>query len=213
MNRIQGSGLLLHLMGLATLLLVFLLALRPGLSMASLMRDTTTTAGLHPLAGVLSNLGVLLWCVATAVTGFSALVLRASGQKVLVRYFATGSMISAYLLVDDFFLVHEHLGSFLGIGWGEHLVYLVLGVAVFSYLFVFRWVIFGTRFMLLLMGLGFLGASVVVDMFQPWLLWMDSWRNLLEDGFKWMGIVGWCSYHWVTVQGVLLGIWQKRSGR
>jgi len=39
-----------------------------------------------------------------------------------------------------------------------------------------------------------LGCSVLTDMLQERLLWMGGWRNLLEDGFKWLGIVAWSGH-------------------
>lgn len=203
--------LLTSLPALGVLLLVLLLSMRPSLSVADLTRDMTTTAGLHPLAGLLSDLGVLLWCVATAVCAFAALSLRGIGTASMVRFFASGALLSAYLMVDDFFLIHEHMGSILGIGWGEHLVYAVLGVAVLAYLAVFQRIILAAHYPLLVMGLGCLGASVVVDMFQPWLLWMGGWRNLMEDGAKWLGIVGWCAFHVFTVKTTLLNVARVRN--
>ena len=101
--------------------------------------------------------------------------------------------LSSYLLFDDFFMFHEQLApQFLGLS--EHDIYMVLGVAVLSYLFSFRHVILQTNFFLLFLAVSFLSMSVATDTVSPWLWRLLDWEYLLEDGFKWLGIVTWVAY-------------------
>jgi hypothetical protein len=105
--------------------------------------------------------------------------------------------------MDDLFLVHEHAGSLLGISWGEHLIYAGLAISLGLYLILFRHFIAQTPSWVLFIGIGGLGASVIVDVFQPWLTDLGELRNILEDGLKWLGIVGWATYHWISVRSTL----------
>ena len=36
-------------------------------SMAAMTRDVTAIANIHPFSGILSNLGILLWCAAASI--------------------------------------------------------------------------------------------------------------------------------------------------
>jgi len=64
--------------------------------------------GVNPFLGFVSNLGVLVWCASAAVCLFSWAVLR---NRVDARIFASfvfyAGLLSALLLVDDFFELHE----------------------------------------------------------------------------------------------------------
>src|SRR5574344_2729314 len=56
---------------LSVLLAITAARLFLGVSMPNMTRDITAIANVHPLSGVLSNLGILLWCVAATVCGFA----------------------------------------------------------------------------------------------------------------------------------------------
>ena len=52
-----------------------------------------------------------------------------------------------------------------------------------------------TERLILLIALFFLGLSFSIDLFQYRIEpFMGQWRILLEDGFKFLGIVGWLGY-------------------
>src|SRR5690606_1287590 len=50
---------------------------------AQLTGDPVALAGMHPLSGVLSNLGIILWCVATSSCALAATIFRSIGTKKL----------------------------------------------------------------------------------------------------------------------------------
>lgn len=156
--------------------------------------DPTATARLHPLTGIISNLGILLWCAAASTCAFAAMALR-QNQHDSRRFLLSSAMLTAYLMLDDLFLFHEHLAPrYLGLD--ERFIYAALGTVVGLYLTTFIRVILRTNFIHLLLAVGFLGASVVVDaILEPWLWRIGQWEYFLEDGTKWLGIVSWCSYY------------------
>ena len=103
--------------------------------------------------------------------------------------------MTTYLLLDDLFLFHETLAS-MYLGVNEKIIFVVLGIAVFTYLAKYRRIILKTNYSNLLLALGFLSLSVVIDsILEPWLSQIGQWEFFLEDGFKWLGIVSWCSYY------------------
>ncbi|MBI4780345.1 MAG: hypothetical protein HY785_03375 [Oscillatoriophycideae cyanobacterium NC_groundwater_1537_Pr4_S-0.65um_50_18] len=158
-------------------------------------RDVTAIADIHPLSGILSNLGILLWCAATSICLFSALTLWRVKSKRIFWFLLSSALLSMYLLFDDFFLFHEVLiARYLGLS--EKIVYGVLGIAISSYLIVFRRVILRTDYVYLLLALGLLTSSVFIDAaLERWIWQLDQWMFLLEDGIKWLGIASWCSYY------------------
>ena len=165
--------------------------------MADITRDMAQIGGIHPLSGILSNLGIILWCATAATCLFSALVLR-SGPSDAYYFLLSSAGLSAALLIDDFFAVHDFLAErYLHID--EKVVIAALGVATVVLLVAFRpTIILKTHYRLLLLAPGFFAISVGADAFDDRLWRLGQWQYLLEDGAKWLGIAGWCSYYVVT---------------
>lgn len=162
------------------------------ISMGLITRDVTAIAEIHPLSGILSSLGMILWTVSGAITAFTAFFFR-SRNKVFRFLFFT-SFLSFFLLFDDFFLFHEVLAPYY-LGIGEPVVFLFIGISFIAYIVKFHQTILRTKFILLIMALGFLAGSMLLDMIlEPWLETIGHWIYIIEDGTKWLGIASWCSY-------------------
>jgi hypothetical protein len=170
-----------------------------------LTRDPTAIAKINPLTGILSNLGIILWCSASTVCFFAAIVIRNSESNNWFFFLFFSGLLSAYLLFDDFFQFHEILaGDHVGIS--EKFTYMALGIAVLIYLFIFRRNIWRTNFWFLLMSFIFLASSVAIDVFQSWLmLRVGHWQFFIEEGTKWLGISSWCSYYMQTSFQLVVG--------
>jgi len=180
--------------GLALLALVLAIAASAytGTPIAAFTRDPTTTLGGHPLTGVLSNLGVLTWFAAAAVSLFSAAVLRhRRTDKAVLLFILFSGMFTGLLAADDMFLLHE-MAEYKFPRFGEKAVYLAYGLMALMYVIGFRQAILASEYLLLLLAFVFLGLSVAVDMFQE--SWTSPWRIFYEDGFKLLGIANWSGY-------------------
>lgn len=163
-------------------------------SMASMTRDVTTLAELHPFTGILSTSGILVWSATFAICAFTALFLYKTKPRANFWFIACSALLTGYLLFDDCFLFHDYLAPYY-LGLHEWHVYLPLGLFVILNLITFRKVILKTNITFLLLAGIFLGASLFVDIFlEKILLSISDWEYYLEDGFKWLGIVCWCSY-------------------
>ena len=174
-------------------------------SIPRMTRDVAVIAHVHPLTGIISNLGILLWSATASICGFAAMTLRNVVPRSKFWFLACSALLSAYLLFDDFFLFHDDLASrFFGLN--EKVVVSALGIAVFGYGIAFRRVILQTEFGMFLLAIGFLTASVVIDeLFGSWLLGrVGHWKYLFEDGPKWLGIASWCSYYVHTCHQLLV---------
>lgn len=168
-------------------------------------QDATAIAGIHPLSGFLSSLGVLLWCVAASICFFAAWTLRNSKPRDMPWFLLFSALLSAYLLFDDLFQFHEDLASrYLGLN--EKVAVAALLIAISAYLIAFRRIILRTNFTVLLLALGFFATSVVIDT-------LLCSEYFFEDGAKWLGIASWCSYFAQTSHQFLVSAFnQPTSG-
>lgn len=161
----------------------------------TMTRDVTAVVDIHPLAGSLSSLGILVWCASASVCLFAAFSLFKTEHVKVSRFLLSAAGLSMYLMFDDLFQIHEWLvPKYLNIS--EDFVIAALAVAMLSHLIGFRKIILRTNYLLLLLALGMLGFAVVVDvLFQEWLHNSGDWGFLIEDGAKWLGIASWGGYH------------------
>lgn len=164
-----------------------------GIPVQDMTRDVADIGGIHPFAGFLSSLGILLWAASGAIWIFSALLLHAAGAHGQTSFAFGFGTVTWLLAVDDLFQLHESLGPAY-LGWNEGIGYALLGASVLALLAVHRSSIVASRYLPLLISFLCLGASVFVDVLEPWLWRTRSLAFLLEDGLKWLGIVGWSAY-------------------
>ena len=166
-------------------------------------RDIASQAHISPLSGVLSNLGIILWCVSASVCFFAATLLRQKQPRECFWFMLSAAFLTTYLLFDDLFMFHEALAGWY-LGLDQKFIYVAIGIAATVYLLRFRRIILRTRFDLLVLAFGFLAASVVIDVIRGVLaLDLGGWEHLFEDGTKWLGIAFWCSYHVITAYRLL----------
>ena len=185
------------------LIVVILLNQYFKISMYEIFRDPSQIAKISPFAGVMSNLGVLLWWSTASVCYFTVIFLNMFKQSEKFWFMFASALLSAYLTADDLFRIHDSVAWYLGLQ--EELSLMALGVVVLAYFIKFRCDILQSNFLILLLALGFLTASVIVDHFQDdvALSSLGEWRIFFEDGFKWLGIVFWCSYYTLTSYQIL----------
>ncbi len=183
---------------LLLLLILAFVAWRFQIEIPLMTRDTAAIAKLHPFAGALSVVGSIFWSAAVSVSLFSAVLVKQKQRHDIFRFLFCSALLSLYLLLDDTFQLHEEIaGRYLNID--EGVVFAVLGTAVAFYLLFFWRVIATTRWIFLLFALGFFAVSVAMDtILGPWLWRLRHWQYFFEDGFKWLGIASWCSYHVTT---------------
>lgn len=171
-------------------------------------RDVAVIGGVHPLAGFLSNLGILGWSASAAVWVFSAFVLRERGAHAQATFAFAFGLLSCFLTFDDLFQFHESLAPrYLGLG--ERTVYALLAAAILSSLVFFRKLLLSSRIGLLAVSFVLLGSSVSIDVLSPWIGRMGHWHYLLEDGLKWLGIAAWAAFCFSWCKEALLSV----SGR
>lgn len=181
----------------ALLLLLGLLAisLRSGTPLASFTRDPTALLQASPFLGLLSNLGVLLWCACAAVCCFTAALLRgAPRSRSPAPLLLCSGLFTAALLADDLFRIHDWFFPTVA-HLRQEAIY--AGYLAMALLFLARFRAAIRRAhagLLLALSLTAFGLSVGADVLPPA---AAPWHYLFEDGLKFLGIVGWFGY-WLT---------------
>ena len=170
-----------------------------GVDVGRLLHDPAAVAGMNPLIGLVSNLGVLLWAAAASICLFTAALTRRRGMHEAFAFTFCAGLLSAYLMLDDLFMFHENLVERY-IGMSEKALYLCLGIATLVFLIRFRFFILRTDFGYLLLALGFLAASVLVDTAADYAVPVFAEKfpmleDIAEDGSKWLGIAFWACYY------------------
>jgi len=179
---------------LAAVAVLLVSALQPWIDPRWLFMDPQTVGELrgdccHVYDGAVSTLGLMLWAGTAAIAAFAALTRLSVGRD--WRLEAHACAVSAALLLDDAFLLHEVALPKIGIP--QSLVIAALGVLALSYLMAWRGrLLRGGRTWLLVASLVLFAASIFVDqVFSS----ISSWMIVVEDGPKFIGIVCWFLFH------------------
>lgn len=141
--------------------------------------------------GLFSNIGILMWCGAAAITLFAAMLLFLKrGITAEAIALAAAGVLTTWLMLDDFFLVHEDVLPAFGVS--QTITYAIYGSVTLGY-FALAWrTIWESVPSLLALSVAFLGLSVLSDT----LLHTESHMHILvEDGAKLLGISAWAAFH------------------
>lgn len=152
------------------------------ISIISMTRDVTTLGNIHPLSGFISSIGILIWTAAASISLITAIIL--SKEKEKFNFLLYSALFTFYLLLDDLFLIHERSG-----GWlrgGEKAIVILLGFTLLLQLILFYKTIYKTSFFMLLLAIGFLFFSVVIDSIQPYFWERGNCMHFLK-----MALNGW----------------------
>ncbi|MGI9413167.1 MAG: hypothetical protein ACR2PM_05835 [Hyphomicrobiales bacterium] len=178
------------------LLLMAAIAQQPWIDPGDLLRDTLAVAEMKTECckvyyRAVSNLGIMTWIGGAAVCLFSAAVLAMrSGRGTEVSFLVVAGLFTAFLAMDDLFLVHENVLPAFGVS--EPVTYAAYGALGLAYLVFASESIVEHRYILFAAACGLLATSVLID----WQVHTDHpLRIVLEDGAKLTGIVCWTAFH------------------
>lgn len=184
-------------------------AMWAGLTPTEMLRDPIASAGGEHgpnYLGLFSNLGVVLWTAAASVCLFVGSQLKDGRDRHARPYLLFTGFFTLALMLDDLFMVHEN--------YAEHAILAMYAIAMLFYIMRFFRLILQLDVLLLAFALFFFGTSVMLDL-APWRISADEgfaplqaatgtdearsflreFRYLLEDGFKFIGICCWATFH------------------
>lgn len=209
-----SNAIKLYIPSIGFIILVTLIAKVSNISTYELVADPAEVAGKPPYTGLVTNVGNLLWCGATAICLFTAFLTKLNRAcfKKWFRFLAFSGLFTSFLLLDDMFQLHE---SFPLLFFGgsdnalainrdlqnllETLIFSVyLGIFIF-YIFSFRKQIKNTEYIFLLLAFVFFGLSTIVDMTPESL----PGHYIVEEGFKVLGITSWLIYFTKTCSAAI----------
>ena len=185
--------------GLLGSVIVIVIADAAGVGLSQLTRDTAAVREGKLYDGLLSNLGIMVWASATALSFFGAVhVSNDDRRKEWFPFLLYTGIFSLILMLDDTFMFHEELfPEYLNVR--ESIVYGAYIVIAGVYFGTFSLRILRTNYMFLLVSLFFFGISMSMDK----LLQYTDTETYLEDSAKFMGIVFWLGYHSQTLSQII----------
>lgn len=170
-----------------------------GVGVETLTRDTSAVLSGSPFAGLLSQLGGMIWSSA-ATLWLAMTVLTRRVDPAVSRFALAMATLTTYLGLDDMFLLHEAVFPEM-MGIPEKVVLASIAAASCACAFVFRHRLAGHRPALFALAVGLLASSVLLDMLDGQkVIPIYSIAMLAEDGLKWLGICSWCAYAFSTLR-------------
>ncbi len=164
-------------------ILVLYFSKAAGIDPILVLRDPIQACDYPTAVGMISNLGILMWCSATAInlfTSFSGLVIHRKWRQLLF----IGGFFSGVLCLDDLFLLHDrHVGEY-----SIYFTYLFLALLL---IIRFYKIILKSDPIAFLLSTLFLGLSVIIDSLHGHLFISYQTTQLYEEGFKFIGIACW----------------------
>ncbi|MEE9361064.1 MAG: hypothetical protein V3U92_00535 [Cellulophaga sp.] len=141
----------------------------------------------HPLTGIISNLGALLWCITSSICFYTGFYLKEQTTNKKALFLIYSGLFSFVLLIDDFFMFHDFLFYSINGFYMEPLFYVVYLFFLVRYCIAYYKTILENNYILLGVAVAFLGLSVVLDLVMK----SEGLQYFFEDSFKFIGIVSW----------------------
>ncbi|MFN0189051.1 MAG: hypothetical protein ACKVQV_10150 [Bacteroidia bacterium] len=181
---------------------VLVIAVKSGIEPSDLSRDYSGVYHLEPYVGMLSSLGIFIWCASVTLCWFSWYFLRMrnpnSGRK---NFFFVSGLITAIIAIDDLFQFHEIIiPDYFGIPEISFYIAYTLILIVFNIKYVNT--LMNKNFSVLIASYFFLAISIVFDVFFEETV---AFGTYIEDGLKFIGIALWSIYFFKTVLVELSG--------
>ena len=157
-----------------------------NIKLSLVVRDLAQTCGYPIGVGMISNIGILFWGAAASICFFTTFLesINRESSKLLLL----GAIFSSLLCIDDLFLLHDrYIGpDFL------NLTYLAISIFL---LVRFRRILKIIGLCHLIISILFLGLSVFFDgVIQQIFNQNYELTQLIEEGFKFIGIVCWLNF-------------------
>jgi hypothetical protein len=183
----------IFLPGILFLAILFWLTRINNMTFEIVSRDPVQTLNGQPYIGILSNIGIILWCATAAILIYSSKILTLQkGPAKETSFLFFGGLLTILLLADDLFLIHDVIfPEYLKID--EKLFYLIYGASVIALFAYYYKVMLKTDYILFILAFCSFGSSALTDIIDA--LGFDvSQLYLFEDGLKFLGIIAWFAY-------------------
>jgi hypothetical protein len=172
-----------------------------NITLSYFTRDISAIGNLPFFAGLVSQLGGLLWAATLAVCIFAFFIIGKQDQNAGAsrRFLLQAGILTLVLMLDDFFLFHEDIGpDYLNVS--EKVIVLTYLVLCALFLILNYREILASEYLILGLALGmfavsiFLDAADLDDYERYGSFFSEQFQIFLEDGFKSVGVVTWLAY-------------------
>lgn len=165
-----------------------------GVESGDFMRDPAHIVGTPFYTGLISNLGITVWCAGAVIALFAAFFLPPSRKK---RFLIWSGILTLYLMVDDVAMLHDDVFRSI-FNTYEQVILLAYVPVAWLYISRFRRELFEDDIALLVLAFAFMGISLTLDQWHLMLrifgrMILPS-NELLEDGAKLLAQVSWMAY-------------------
>ena len=193
-----------YILALVVFLLVGAASLTFEIPIKRLLVEAVQTFNSKFYIGFLSNLTCITWAVGAYCSLFAWWLLKRSGGPAdWQRFFLMAGCFTAVLMLDDLFMFHErifpkhlYLDRLFGKEPNEKLPVACYGLFAIYFLYSNRQTILKTNWMHLIIALGLLAFSVLVDRgIGKRIIPNPNLQAYLEEGSKFLGVVGWSAYY------------------
>lgn len=195
-EQLRIVGPLAVVWSLGVIVLLTLLGRGPAED-AKLLLDPAAVAGLPWYTGLISNLGVLMWTLATVSAIHAAHVARLGARRRAAAFLSQAAGLSLLLTLDDLLLLHSNVIPQVS-GMPKSFVLLVYLTAIGGWITSNIAEVRRTRWLLLAASSVAFFASIVVDQLLPG----HVWSLLVEDSAKFLGIIAWATYFHLTSRDI-----------
>ncbi len=159
-----------------------------GIQQVLVLRDLLQSCDYPIGVGMISNIGILLWTTAAAISLFASLSGLVRTQH-FRQFLLLGGLLSSFLCLDDFFLLHDRY-------IGPDFLYISYSIFAIIILIRFRNLILSIDIGFFLTAISLLGLSILTDKVQFFLPFGYNEVQLFEEGFKFIGIACWVAFWW-----------------
>ena len=179
---------------LILLVISYIIGITYNIPFSQITGDPALTFNAHPFTGIISNIGVLVWCTTSCICLFSGIMLLKLKQNKEAKFLIGSGIISFILLIDDFFMFHDYiLYSFKAFKITQSITYTFYILLVLWYTISFiKLILNKTSYIILGIAFVFLGASVFTDFF---IKGEANLKYFFEDGLKFVGIFSWMLFY------------------
>jgi hypothetical protein len=173
----------------------------PNLSIQDLTRDVAALGKIPFYWGSISQLGILFWSAIVTLCFSTYFTLKkiSPHQKEPLNFLFYSGLLTAYLMLDDTYMLHEDFFPDYVRFIPEKLAILLVGLAIILFLYINYKEILRNEYGLMLLGLFFFGTSVGLDLIPERILeyryFLEKLELLLEDGAKFTAIVTWLVFY------------------
>lgn len=178
------------------LFITMVIAVKSGVEPSDLSRDYNGVYHLEPYVGMLSSLGIFIWCGSVTLCWFAWYFIKMrnpdSGRK---NFFLVSGFITSIIAVDDLFQFHEIIiPDYLGIPEISFYIAYILILIYFNIKYINT--LMNRYFSWLVVSYLLLAFSIFFDMALEDVV---PFGTYIEDGLKLMGIAFWSTFFFKTV--------------